>query len=813
MDFPEPPSDYYFQGGKKANEILAANREFKILKGQDFRVLEAEGFESIVFGCPPGMVKEFARQNKTLPSHFVIPFRNLVRGRNNFDFEFIIYSYLFVADQKKKLSVYCTRDQKTSFRNILSETLFGPRFKNLLQAQLKKLPVQFKFSLKDQRRFNAFLQKVGADKKLFRLFSGLLKAKAGDRVIYKTIHDYFSTAVKKVKCLQGEKILHQLAKNYILCAQLKKEMDLFALVDQEDGDKLLDDLIEFHEFDRNHSVVICGKDKKTKLKIVQRRSSAFEIIFNSKKVAAVDVSHLDPPEPIPAGNITQKPFMGVTFLGVGSGFTPKRKNSCLIVWSEGKGIMVDSVPDSSRLAMSHGIGDNDILYIFLSHVHSDHDTGLAESILSGKRIRVISTRIIFESFLRKLEAITCFPIDVIEEFIDFFEVEPNKSVKLPGFKRTYMTFDYSLHSIPSGRFRLTYKDEKEKETVISHSGDTKYDLRLINDWYEQGFFSKKRYEEILGFIWDADLIIHDIGGGNLHTKLKSLDHIEDKVAEKMILVHQHFDPEHHTKFKFAEEGQTVSLISQTQGAKLGKNDAGKTVFIPDFLSQLEKSELIQFQMDELVFSKGDLGEDYYLILGGFAELIFDGKPFALYETGKIFGELAITAKNHRRKATIRAKSPLTLLRIPGRLYKKDDLPGNRKQPNPKKEATDFPEFPDPSLGALLSFGKINCWGKGENIFSGKSFSDETHILLSGKVEVQRENSPGKVILEGGCVIEEPQECGLILATVLTNNVCTLVVNREGIRRVFQMFPTFKESLDEKTGKLESDLASIAASPV
>ena len=119
--------------------------------------------------------------------------------------------------------------------------------------------------------------------------------------------------------------------------------------------------------------------------------------------------------------------------------------------------MVDAFSEHNESTLKYGITDKDISYIILSHVHSDHDSGLIEKILSGQRVKLITTRIIFESFLRKMEGISRFPQDVIEEFVDLLEVEAGKEIKLPGFENTFLLFDYSLHSIPAGRFRLSYR--------------------------------------------------------------------------------------------------------------------------------------------------------------------------------------------------------------------------------------------------------------------------------------------------------------------------------------------------------------------
>lgn len=157
-------------------------------------------------------------------------------------------------------------------------------------------------------------------------------------------------------------------------------------------------------------------------------------------------------------------------------------------------------------------------------------------------------------------------MDVVEGFIDFLEIEPHKKMKLPGFERTWLEFDYSLHSIPAGRFRLTYKDKKGKEHVISHSGDTKYDKTLIRGWYEEGVLSRKRYKDILGFIWDADCIIHEVGGGQLHTEFAALADLPDSVARKMHLVHQHKDPLDIKSFNYALEGETFTIIKGRKSA-------------------------------------------------------------------------------------------------------------------------------------------------------------------------------------------------------------------------------------------------------
>ncbi len=487
---------------------MAFDKAFKIYKGYNFRILEAKGFDKICFGCPPGIVKDFSKRDESLPSKYILPLRTFVQGKNNFDFEFIVYSFLFVQPSKDKISVYCSLDQKNRFIAILKETLFGPTLADMIRAQFQKCTQKDKFSPVELKKWARFLEKVAQDKKLNELFNRLLRTHTPDRKIHENITLYFKGLLKNKKWLAGKNKSNldtQFAKNYILCAQLKNEMNLFQMAKEEERHQFIHDAVDFYIFDKNNTVYIGNStDKRHKLKIVQVRPAEFEIYQKNQRKVTIDIMKLDPPIRPNIIKPIEKPLLGVTYLGVGSGFTHKRRNSCLVIWSEGQGIMVDAFSDNSESTLEYGITQKDIRWMILTHVHSDHDSGFIEKILSGQRINLITTRIIFESFIRKIQGITRFPTDMIEKFVEFFEVEPKKKVKLPGFKNTYIEFDYSFHSIPCGRFKLTYKTSRGRVKMISHSGDTKYDVELLNMCYQQGVISRGRMDDILGFIWDAD---------------------------------------------------------------------------------------------------------------------------------------------------------------------------------------------------------------------------------------------------------------------------------------------------------------------
>ena len=185
-------------------------KNVKIHKYHDFQVLDVEGFDRIVFGCPPGVVKEFSRKNHELPKHFVIPIRTFVKGRNIFDFEFIIYSFLFIHPERRaegeKITIYCTQEQKERFKVILNETLFGPKFEHLLHGQFRRFAHRHEFSIAESKKLESFLGKISGDNKLLSRFDGYLKSHTADKTILAGIREYFNSKGKISKWLADKKI-------------------------------------------------------------------------------------------------------------------------------------------------------------------------------------------------------------------------------------------------------------------------------------------------------------------------------------------------------------------------------------------------------------------------------------------------------------------------------------------------------------------------------------------------------------------------------------------------------------------------------
>jgi len=308
---------------------MANPQKHSIFKGYNFRVLKIQGFDPICFGCPPGIVKDFNRRSEPLPSRYVLPIRTFVQGKNNFDFEFIVYTFLFARPSSEKIIVYCTLDQKERLKSILQETLFGPGFRDLIHAQFRRFGREGKFTDAELKRYEQFLNHVAESKKPFDLYNRLLKYNTPDRQIQSEMKEYFEGLIHSKQWLMNKsnsRTASLFARNYTTCAQLKKEMDLFSIAKEKNQNEFIDSLIDFQIFNKQNEVKIKGEGKHGKvLKIVQVRPAEFDVYHADRKKLSVDMLKLDqPPKPEIVAPL-EKPFMGAPIWVLAQDFRTKEK--------------------------------------------------------------------------------------------------------------------------------------------------------------------------------------------------------------------------------------------------------------------------------------------------------------------------------------------------------------------------------------------------------------------------------------------------------------------------------------------------------
>ena len=235
--------------------------------------MKTKDYGEIVFGCPPGIVKEFLRLKKPLPSKYIISSKTFCDNLNNFDFEFIVYSYLFTRASGSSVSAYCLPEQEKRFRDILNETLFGPRMDQLLESQSNKLLNEKCLDAKSRKNLQTLLRKnLSKSKSISILFDNLLREHKSEQQISKQIkhfiEDKFLSKNQSILKSGIKNLSKKLTKIYLQCAQLKKENDLFSLAKERDRDSFISKIVKFHHTNKSNTCVIDGlKNKSKKLKI------------------------------------------------------------------------------------------------------------------------------------------------------------------------------------------------------------------------------------------------------------------------------------------------------------------------------------------------------------------------------------------------------------------------------------------------------------------------------------------------------------------------------------------------------------------
>ena len=210
-----------------------------------------------------------------------------------------------------------------------------------------------------------------------------------------------------------------------------------------------------------------------------------------------------------------------------------------------------------------------------------------------------------------------------------------------------------------------------------------------------------------------------------------------------------------------------------------------------------------FDTDDIIFSQNDLGNDFYVILEGLAQIMIDKQPFAIYEAGKLFGELAITTDNPHRRATVLAKSSLSVLRIPKNYYKAFSSPAIQDRFN--RIRNHFCDHLHPRLIASLTFGKMEHWS-GIKKWTIPNDGKALYIIIAGELKVKSQGrrkvanlGVGDVV--GGVEIQNDRVTSLQINTS-SEDVCVIHLRQNAVKRLFKLFPSFYVTVCQRMKKLE-----------
>ena len=373
---------------------------------------------------------------------------------------------------------------------------------------------------------------------------------------------------------------------------------------------------------------------------------------------------------------TERPRFGVTPLGTSHGFDPVGDVTSFVVWINGKGILVDPSPEALIHLDRLGVAPVDVPYVFLTHVHADHDGGLLEKLLSGRRTTVIASDVVYRSLLEKMRLITGHDVES-RGLVRHVPANPGQPtvIDLIG-EPVRIDTRWNFHPIPTNGFKLRVADR-----TFGYSGDTQYDPARLAALHQEKRLSTDQYEALMHFFWTVDgtptvdLLYHEAGIPPIHTDLAHLRALPPAVKARTRLVHiADRDVSPADGLAKPPPFTTHVLLPPTRASR--QRLLLETIRLVGYLYDtplevlrelLDRAVVLEWAPDEFIIRKGPVasGEPlhFFVVADGEAAVKDGRRLVARLVKADSFGEWGISHQRGFRVADVVATSPCQCIRL------------------------------------------------------------------------------------------------------------------------------------------------------
>lgn len=621
---------------------------------------------AIQFGIPPETIKDCMMSGLEIPQYYIVPKDrfNLKLGINMCEAEFPVYFNFFI--RQVRMNLVSTPAVGKIVRSIIVETLEGPEEKFLYvdqeYAQNAPLSGRYSFAARPDhlKEINYFKEPRNG-----RTISADTAVGFIDFLPYPEQVEKLSDEAKRIV----QDIISQGPKNYRKLSAASTYGDLAPhcktphtssannggqsrgngtdetaenITDNDDyregdgesdgGDGPLNEASLTHSPQQDISgqvensilVAILGNG----LEIIDE-GDEYIVLDDGKQIAQIKsfLSSWAPPQQLSVttpGFIVEPPAFGITVLGSSHGFDSNGSTSGFVLWINRKGIMVDPPPNATEYLQQSGIVPNMINGIILTHCHADHDAGTFQKILKEGKTTLITTKTIYESFIRKYSLISGFEEAFLQLLFESRLVKIGEDVHWGGGT---LRFFYSLHALPCIGFEVMVAGKR-----FTYSSDTFYDPEGLVALRDKNYLSNARCDALLNFPWDCDVIVHEAGIPPIHTPMKALSALPEDVKKRLYIIHIATASAEGSEFKLARAGVDntieipISTYEYATSAAILQLLRSTDIFRHFSISQA--SDLLQlcrhqiYKAGEYVCKAGDLGDRFFVVLSGFCRVQF-----------------------------------------------------------------------------------------------------------------------------------------------------------------------------------------------
>jgi CRP-like cAMP-binding protein len=379
---------------------------------------------------------------------------------------------------------------------------------------------------------------------------------------------------------------------------------------------------------------------------------------------------------------TDRPRFGVTPLGTSHGFDPGGDFTSFIVWIDGRGMLVDPSPEALAYLERIGVAPVDVPFVFLTHVHSDHDGGLIEQLLSGSRTTVIAADPVFRAFAEKARLVTGHDF-AREGLVEHVRSNPGSPVRIRvAGEFAKIETRWNLHPIPTTGFRLSFAGR-----TFGYSGDTQYEPTLLARLRDRGQLSPNHFEALMYFFWTrdgqptVDLLYHEAGIPPIHTDKEQLRALPGAITGRMALVHI-ADQDVPDGFVPAKPRLFETHILAPPTARSRRHLLLETMRLVAYLHDvpdetletlLSAGEVVTHPPEAVIVRKGPVGASeplhFYIVTDGRVNVQDGRRVIATLAKADTFGEWGISHQRGFRTADVVADSPSRTIRLGEEQYR------------------------------------------------------------------------------------------------------------------------------------------------
>ncbi len=641
-------------------------------------IVEAE--KTILFGCPPEIIKAITKRNLPFPDVVVLPDTLYRYGVVQNATEFVLYNFLFGTNNYcsgKKLVIAGARKDVDDNLALLRLSLLGP-----------------------------------------------------------TEQEYLSI---------GESPYY---------GSLYREARYLALKDADGREFTINDFIEpvYYEGDK----LFCG------VEIIHEDMNVYSV--GSVKVDINFSTPQRPPYTLKQDYTPRLPFkFGVDILGGGSGFTPDRPCSALLMNHNSEYMLIDCPPYLEYSLNSRGISKNQVRSIFLSHIHDDH-CNMFPLVEYNDKVKFLGTKEIYWMAMQKLALQTGADPGEFYSYFDFVELSPYEENQFYGVT---IVPHYTVHSIPTigATFRMR---DGEIFRSFCFTGDNKA-VDDIDTMLKEGVLDSVKVDYLKSIYHKRfNLLIPDGGMGILHgdPKDSSLSKSDSVVFVHLEKLPAQFD----ASFSLANEGKRYNLIESNQHIYHAYTIRTMQILQRHFAgigsdwttAMLNDMRIIHYNADDIIIKQGSGRNGFlYVILSGRCRVKHhDGvalKNIAIKESGDFIGEIAIVNQSEMHSASVVAETPVVLSVLDERLFYRFLEDENRLGNAIRiwnirielEKYEPFCYFSDALNEFIANKAHYRDSKKGETVVTEGDETTNFYIILKGRFDIRQNRQSIGIMNEGG----------------------------------------------------------------